>query len=129
MTTKEFWKGFLMTVIGVLVAGFSHAPFNLEIIALTLLSTVLIYGGTNAIVFLKSDTPAGFLNIFNIVTAAVILVGQALGEIAITAWQLGAVDWGLVLKVSLSVMITYLNTTLLGGPYLPPTTKVKFLKR
>jgi hypothetical protein len=126
MTTQQFWKGFFMTLVGVVITALTNGTVVWAIVGLTLISTVLIYFGKNLIVIWHSTSPVGTLNLANILSAVFILVGQALAEMAITAATLGAVDWLLVAKVSLSVTIAYINVTLLGGPYSPKT--VKFIK-
>lgn len=125
MNTQQFWKGFLMTLIGVIVAAFGNTPVVWAVVGLTLISTILVYFGKNLIVIWHSTSPVGTLNLVNILSAVFVLVGQALTEMGITAATSGHVDWLLVAKVALGVTITYLNTTLLGGPYSTQTTKFK----
>ena len=126
MTTTQFWKGFLMMLVGFVVSVFSTTPIIWSMVIISLIVSVLIYFGKNLIPWLHSASPVGALSLINIVSALLILIGNALGDALATIAGTGHVDWIVALKIAASVTITYLNATFLIGPYNP--VKTKFLK-
>ena len=122
--TAQFWKGLLMTLMGIVVVYFSTTPIEWSIMIITLVGTALVYFGKNAFVALKSRTKAGSLDLKNIISALLIAIGtgiiDAIGMIVID----GKIVWLLLGKIVLGVTFTYLGGTLLGGPNSPVKTKL-----
>jgi len=111
MTTQQFVKGLLMTLVGVVVTAVTHGS-SWAIILITLIGTALVYTGKNAIPFLHSDSPAGELNFKNILSALLIAIGTGIVEAIATIVQNNVIDWVILGKVVLSITFTYLGTTL-----------------
>jgi hypothetical protein len=121
--TSQFWKGLLMAVISVIVTAFSVTPIQWAVNGIILLGSILIYVGKNAFLpSLKSVSPAGTLSLVNIISALLILLGNAIIDAVATIVVNGVIDWLLLGRVALAVTLTYLGTTVFGGP----TSNVKF---
>lgn len=113
--TKEFIKGLLMTLVGVVVVAFNTTPVVWTVLVITLIGTALVYFGKNAIVFLKSTGPEGTLNWINILSALIIAIGSGIIQAVATIVTNGVISWTELGKVVLAVTFTYLSTTLFAG--------------
>ena len=117
--TKEVWKGLAMALVGVVITFITITPVQWAMMVITLLGTALVYLGKNAIPTLQSISKAWRLDVKNIISALLILVGtgilEAIGMIVIE----GQIIWVTLLKVVGGITLTYLGGTL----YTSPNTK------
>lgn len=127
MTTQQFLKGLMMALVAVVVAAFNVTPIDWILLAVTAACTVLTYSGKNLITWLHSDSPVGSLSIINIVSGVLVAIGTGVLEGVSLFLINGAIEWGILLKVVLSVTFTYLGSTVFAPEH--NTTKVKFLIR
>ena len=124
MTTQQFLKGLMMALVAVVVAAFNVTPIDWILLAVTAACTVLTYSGKNLITWLHSDSPVGSLSIINIVSGVLVAIGTEVLE-GVSLFLI--IEWGILLKVVLSVTFTYLGSTVFAPEH--NTTKVKFLIR
>ena len=115
MTVSQFFKGLLMALISILVVAFSQAPVDYALLIVTAIATVLAYTGKNILGFL-STSEQWKLNLFNGLSALLVLIATGLTESVGMLILDGAVAWIVMLKVAGSVTLTYLAGTLLSGP-------------
>ena len=125
--TQQFWKGLAQMLIGVIVAAFSVQPIDWLVLAVTAICSVLTYFGKNLLQIWPSDSPAGALSWFNLLSGLLIALGtgilQAVGMFIVE----GIVLWPVVWKVVLSVTFTYLGTTFFAPEH--STAKVRAFVR
>ena len=114
--TTQFLKGLLMTLVGVFVAMFNTTPFLWSVLVIMLIGTAVVYVGKNAIMFLKSTSKPGTVNLVNILSALFIAVGTGITSAVASIAGTGVIDWTLLLKVVLGVTFTYLGSTVFAGP-------------
>lgn len=117
MTTQQFLKGLLMTLVGVVVAAFSQGTIVWASLAITLVGTALVYTGKNAFKDLQSDSAPGTLSLKNIISALLIAIGTGVIQSVALIVGTGVIDWVILGKVVLSVTFTYLGGTLFAPPY------------
>lgn len=113
--TKEFLKGLLMTLVGVVVVAFNTTPIVWSVLVITLIGTVVLYFGKNAITLFKSDSKPLTLSIINMVSALFIAVGTGVIQAVATIVTNGVISWSELGKVVLAVTFTYLGSTLFAG--------------
>jgi hypothetical protein len=109
--SNQFFKGLFTALISVLITGFAVQPINWPLIAITAVSTILVYTGKNFITLLHSDSPVGSLSWVNLVSGVLIAVGTGIVESVGLYLIEGAILWGVVWKVVASATFTYLGTT------------------
>ena len=78
--TNQFFKGLLMAVMTVVVAAFATQPVDYLLLAVTAVSTILVYTGKNLITLLHSESPAGSLSLINLVSGLLVAVGTGIVE-------------------------------------------------
>lgn len=111
MTTQQFFKGLFMALVTVIVAAFSQQPIDYLLLAVTAISTILVYSGKNLLSVLHSDSPVGALSWLNLLSGVLVAVGTGVLE-SFTLYIIeGAVIWSIVWRVVLSATFTYLGTT------------------
>lgn len=117
MTTQQFFKGLFMALVTVVVAAFSQQPIDYLLLAVTAVSTILVYSGKNLIDVLHSDSPAGALSWVNLLSGILVAVGTGfLQGVGIYLVE-GTIIWSLVWRVVLSAAFTYLGTTFFAPEY------------
>jgi len=109
--TQQFWKGLAQMLIGVIVAAFTVQPINWLVLAVTAICSVLTYFGKNLLQIWPSDSPAGAISWFNLLSGLLIALGTGILEAVGLFIVNGVVLWPVVVKVVLSVTFTYLGTT------------------
>mgnify|MGYP006953625997 CR=1 FL=1 len=109
--TNQFFKGLLMAVMTVVVAAFATQPVDYLLLAVTAVSTILVYTGKNLITLLHSESPAGSLSLINLVSGLLVAVGTGILESAALYIIEGHIAWDIVWKVVVSAAFTYLGTT------------------
>ena len=112
MGTK-FLKGLLMALIGALVAAFNTDPIVWSVVIVTLIGTAIVYTGKNA--FYQSDSDEGTLNLRDMLSALLILIGTAIISAVASIAGSGTIDWLLMLKTAAGVIFTYLGSTVFSG--------------
>jgi hypothetical protein len=123
MTTQQFLKGLLMTLVALFISMWT-TTINWVLLGINVVSTILSYFGKNLIPWLHSDSPAGQLSLINIVSGICVALGtgllDGLGQYFIT----GQIVWLALGKLVLSITFTYLG----GTAFLPAynTTTFKF---
>jgi len=115
MTVSQFFKGLLMALISVLVVAFSQAPVDYALLIVTAIATVLAYTGKNFLGFI-STSEQWKLNLYNGLSALLVLIATGITESVAMLIIDGAVAWIVLLKVVGSVTLTYLAGTLISGP-------------
>lgn len=118
--TTQFWKGLLMALVGVVVAGFSTTPLSWGVIIVTMIATSLTYFGTNAIPKLRPVSIPTTLSGRDIVAALLISIGNTITNsigLIVIGTEISEINWLLMGKIALSVALTYLGSTLFAGPY------------
>jgi hypothetical protein len=113
MKTK-FWKGLMMSLAGVIVAGMSTHPILWSIIIVTLICTILTYVAKNTWIH-TSTSPEGELNWQDIFAALLMAVSVGIGNAITSIAGSGIIDWMLLLKTAGSVSLTYLSATVFTG--------------
>jgi hypothetical protein len=121
--TQQFFKGLLMMLITVLVSAFSTQPVDYPLLAVTAVSTILVYTGKNIFTFFHSDSPAGSLSWINLASGILIAVGTGILQSAGTFLIEGQIIWSSVWLVVASAAFTYLGTTFFAPQH--STTKVR----
>lgn len=114
-------------LIGVIVAAFAVQPINWIVLAVTAICSVLTYTGKNLLMLWPSDSPAGALSWFNLLSGLLVALGTGILEAVGLFIVSGEVLWPVVLKVVLSVTFTYLGVTFFAPEH--NTTKVKLFVR
>lgn len=121
MNTQQFFKGLLMTLVALFISMWT-TTINWVLLGINVVSTVLTYFGKNLIPWLHSDSPAGQLSLINIVSGICVALGtgllDGLGQYFIT----GQIVWLALGKLVLSIMFTYLGSTVFLPAY--NTTKL-----
>jgi hypothetical protein len=118
--TTQFWKNLLMTIVGVIFAAFTTTPINFAFMIVTLIGTILVYVGTNAIVPLRPISIPSTVTSRDVVHALLILIGNGILEsigLIITGTTFAEIHWLVLLKISASIAFTYLGSTFFAGPY------------
>ena len=109
------------------MAAFAVQPIDWLVLAVTAICSVLTYFGKNLLQIWPSDSPAGALSWFNLLSGLLIALGtgilQAVGMFIVE----GIVLWPVVWKVVLSVTFTYLGTTFFAPEH--STAKVRAFVR
>jgi hypothetical protein len=123
MTTQQFLKGLMMALVAVIVTYFSTTPIDFLMMGLAAICAILTYTGKNLISVLHSDSPVGALSIINIVSALLIALGAGILNGAAMIIVDGVIVWAVLGKLTLSIVFTYLGSTLFAPPY--NTNKVK----
>lgn len=121
--TTQFWKGLLMAIVGVIFAAFNTPPLAISVVIVTLIGTLLVYVGTNAIKVLRPISIPSTLTWQDAVHALLILIGNGILEsigLIVTGTAFADINWIVLLRLSASIAFTYLGSTLFAGPY---TTK------
>lgn len=127
MTTQQFFKGAAMLLVSLVVTFFSQTPIDFALMGVTAVCTIITYTGKNLLPWfttLHSDSPAGTLSLINLISALLIAIGTALTESIGLYLVAGAIQWGIVLKVVLSSVFTYLGTTFFAPPYDPSSKRI-----
>jgi hypothetical protein len=123
MSTQQFFKGLLMTLVAMLVSVITM-PLNWILLGINTISTILSYFGKNLVPWLHSDSPAGQLSMINIVSGLCIALStgilDGLGQYFIN----GVILWAVLGKLILGTMLTYIGGTIYTPPY--NTTTIKF---
>ena len=99
--TQQFFKGLLMALIGAAVAVLSTSPIVWPFVAVTLISTVLIYAGKNAFTSLQSDSPAGTLSWLNALSALLVLIGTGIVDSFAMYFIADKIDWIVLMRLLL----------------------------
>ena len=115
MTVSQFFKGPLMALISILVVAFSQAPVDYALLIVTAIATILAYTGKNFLGFI-STSEQWKLNLYNGLSALLVLIATGITESVAMLIVDGAVAWIVLLKVVGSVTLTYLAGTLISGP-------------
>jgi len=115
MTVSQFFKGLLMALISILVVAFSQAPVDYALLIVTAIATILAYTGKNFLGFI-STSEQWKLNLYNGLSALLVLIATGITESVAMLIVDGAVAWIVLLKVVGSVTLTYLAGTLISGP-------------
>jgi len=106
-----------MSLIGVIVAGFSTAPVNWSIIIVTLIGTVLVYAGTNAIKILRPVSIPSTITFRDVMHALLILIGNGIID-SVALIVIGVeINWLVMGKIIAGITLTYLTSTFFSGPY------------
>jgi hypothetical protein len=116
MTVSTFLKGLMMSVISVAVVYFSTVPVDYLFMLLAVISTILVYTAKNLVTVLSSTTPAGTLNFVNILSGLLLALGTGLLDAGAMFIVNGVILWGVIGKLSLSILFTYISTTWLSPP-------------
>jgi hypothetical protein len=116
MTVSTFLKGLMMSIISVAVVYFSTVPVDYFFMILAVVSTILVYTAKNLVNVLSSTTPAGTLNFVNVLSGLLLALGTGLLDAGVTFLVNGVVLWGVIGKLSLSILFTYISTTWLAPP-------------
>lgn len=111
MTTQQFFKGLFMALVTVIVAAFSQQPIDYLLLAVTAISTILVYSGKNLLSVLHSDSPVGALSWLNLLSGVLVAVGTGVLESFALYVIEGTIVWSIVWRVVLSATFTYLGTT------------------
>ena len=117
MTTQQFFKGLFMALVTVVVAAFSQQPIDYLLLAITAVSTILVYSGKNLIDVLHSDSPVGALSWINLLSGILVAVGTGFLQGVGTYLVEGIIIWSLVWRVVLSAAFTYLGATFFAPEY------------
>jgi hypothetical protein len=117
MTTQQFLKGLLMALVGVAVSFFSSPEVDYLLMALTALCAALTYTGKNLILVLQSDSPTGSLSWVNVMSAVFIALGTGLLQAASMIIVDGVIVWEALLKITGSIVFTYVVSTWFAPPY------------
>ena len=115
MTVSQFSKGLLMALISVLVVAFSQVPVDYSLLAITAIFTVLAYAGKNLVGLISTSEPWK-LNLLNYGSALLLVIATGISESLGMLIVNGAIEWILLLKVVVSVTLTYIAGTLISGP-------------
>lgn len=100
-----------MALVTVIVAAFSQQPIDYLLLAVTALSTILVYSGKNLLAVLHSDSPVGALSWINLLSGVLVAVGTGvLQSFALYVIE-GTIVWSIVWRVVLSATFTYLGAT------------------
>jgi membrane protein implicated in regulation of membrane protease activity len=102
-----------MAIISAVVALLSQDPIVWSVVIVTIIGTILVYSGKN--LFIKSDSSEGTLNLKDLLSALLILIGTAIIDAVAQLVINDAINWGLMLKIVLSTIFTYLGTTIFTG--------------
>lgn len=102
-----------MAIMAVVVTYFSQMPVDWGTMVITLIATVLVYAGKNAFTALQSDSPSGSFNWINFVSALLIALGTGITQAIALIVTTGVIDWVVLLKVTASVTLTYVASTIL----------------
>lgn len=113
MTVQTFFKGLFMAIMAVVVTYFSQIPVDWGTMVVTLIATVLVYVGKNAFTSLQSESTSGSFNWVNFVSALIIAIGMGITQAINLIVTTGVIDWIVLLKVSASVTLTYVASTIL----------------
>jgi hypothetical protein len=113
----QFWKGFLMCIVGVIFTTFNTIPINFSIMLVTLIGSILVYIGTNAIKSLRPISIPSTLTWRDAVHSLFILIGNGLVDSAYSIVTGTTIHWIILLQISASIAFTYLGSTFFGGPY------------
>jgi hypothetical protein len=124
MSTQQFWKGLLMTIVALFVSMWA-ATINWVLLGINVASTVLAYFGKNLIPWLHSDSPAGQLSLINIVSGICIALGTGLIDGLGQYFLTDHIIWMSLGKLVLSITLTYLGGTIFQPPYNTTTLKFK----
>ena len=116
MTVSTFLKGMFMSIISVAVVYFSTTPIDYLFMGLAVLSAILVYLGKNLILVLNSTSPSGTLSFVNILSGLLLALGAGLLNAGASFLIDGVILWGIVGKLSLSILFTYISTTWLEPP-------------
>ncbi len=111
-------------LIGVIVAAFSVQPIDWLVLAVTAVCAVLTYFGKNLFQIWPSDSPAGALSWFNLLSGLLIALGTGILEAVGLFIVNGEVLWPVVVKVVLSVTFTYLGATFFAPEHNSAKTRV-----
>ena len=106
-----------MALVTVVVAAFSQQPIDYLLLAITAVSTILVYSGKNLIAVLHSDSPAGALSWINLLSGILVAVGTGILQGVGTYLVEGAIIWSLVWRVVLSAAFIYLGATFFAPEY------------
>lgn len=118
--STQFWKGLLMAIVGVIFVTFNTIPLNFAIMIVTLIGSILVYVGTNAIKTLRPISIPSTLTWQDAVHALLILIGNGIIEslgLIVIGTTFADINWIVLLRISASIAFTYLGSTLLAGPY------------
>jgi len=100
-----------MALITIVIAAFTTQPIDYLLLAVTAVSTILVYTGKNLIALLHSDSPVGALSWVNLASGVFIAVGTAILESVGTYLIEGVILWDIVWKVVLASAFTYLGAS------------------
>jgi len=113
-----------MVLVSVVLTYFTQNPINYPMMAIAAISAILVYAGKNLIMVLHSNSPAGSLSLINIISALLILIGNGIMDGVAMYLIDGAVAWGVLGKIVVSITLTYVITTWFSPPYSPVKKKL-----
>lgn len=116
MTTQQFFKGLLMALVALFVSMWA-TTINWVLLGINTVSTILIYFGKNLIPWLHSDSTVGQMSLINIASGICVALGTGLVDGLAQYFITGAIVWGSLGKLVLSITFTYLGSTIFQGPY------------
>jgi membrane protein implicated in regulation of membrane protease activity len=116
MSISTFVKGLLMSIISAAIVYFNTVPVDYLFMGLAVVSTILVYFGKNLILVLDSTSAAGTLSFVSILSGVLLALGTGLLDAGATFLIGGTILWGVVGKLTLSILFTYISTTWLSPP-------------
>ena len=116
MTKQQFWKGLFMAVIGTALSMYNAQPIIWSVAIITLVGTMLIYVGKNAIPAFQSTTGPNDFSWINALSGVLLAIGSGVMEAIATIAGTGKIDWAVLGKVVAGVTMTYIVATFFSGP-------------
>jgi hypothetical protein len=120
-------KGLIMAVIALVAStistsGFPATAIGWEILGITVVGTILVYLGKNAIA--PSTSAIGTINVGDLISGAVVAIGSALSSWAAAAITATTLDWKALLIAAGTAGGTYLLSKFGFGNSATTTTTV-----
>lgn len=124
MTSKTFFTGLFMAIMGVIVSGFATPPIDWALMAATAIATVLGYLGGNLAGLFPSISNPFQLKLLDWGCALLTALGVGVFEYLAMIVVDHKIVWPVLVKVVLSVTATFLTATF----FAPPKKEAKKLK-
>ena len=128
MTTQQFLKGLMMTLVAIFITAWTAPPIQWMLVGISAVTAILDYAGKNLIPWLHSDSAPGQWSLINIASGILIALGAGLLNAIGQYFIEGVIIWPVLWKVVASITFTYLGTTLFAGPYTTKTVKLFVVK-
>lgn len=114
---SKFWKGLIITLVGVVIAAFNTTPVIWTVVIVTLFGTALVYFGKNA--WYSSESPNKEFDWKDVGSAILIAAGTALVTTVAQIAGSGHIDWPLFWQTISGAVISYISVTFFEGQKKP----------